>query len=36
MKDRSSVLKAIAIIILIIALALLLNKFNILKGYGPK
>lgn len=35
MKDRSSVLKAIAIIILIIALALLLNKFNILKGYGP-
>ncbi|MCQ4922570.1 TVP38/TMEM64 family protein [Tissierella carlieri] len=35
MKDRKSLLKTIVIIGLIIAIALLINKFNILKGYRP-
>ncbi|MGJ0847177.1 Uncharacterized membrane protein YdjX, TVP38/TMEM64 family, SNARE-associated domain [Tissierella praeacuta DSM 18095] len=36
MKDKNSLLKFILTTGLIIAIALLINKFNIFKGYGPK
>lgn len=35
MKDKKSLLKAMIVISLIITIALLINKFNIFKGYGP-
>ncbi|HAE92843.1 TVP38/TMEM64 family protein [Tissierella praeacuta] len=36
MKDKNSLLKFILTTGLIIVIALLINKFNIFKGYGPK
>lgn len=35
MKDKKSLLKAMIVISLIITITLLINKFNIFKGYGP-
>lgn len=35
MKDKKTLIKLITIIILVVIIGLLLNKYNFLKGYGP-
>lgn len=35
MKNNKSILKIILIIVFVVSIALLINKFNVFKDYGP-